>query len=552
MKRVNRRKSVSVCDFGMAVLRLRFLLLLPAMFALLASCSGTSSGPVPDLILHSGKILTTNDSFDVVEAMAIYDAHIVAVGNNNEIRDLAGERTELLDLQGKTVIPGLIDSHSHPTSYGMHIFRPDLSKVKSLEEMMAVIEAKVRESQPGEWVTNSGFGTRKNWKKGETRPRFDLDAISPNNPVYLGRGHLGVVNTAALKLLSITEKTPSPPGGTIERDPQTGQLTGRLYERALDRVHEAIPPPTHEQLMEAQRQAFKEMAAAGVTSVRSADASPQAMRAFIDLHNRGELTLRTSVTIHINPNQPSEELEEFFRRTPAASGLGDEWLKIWGRQDDGRRWYRPGLSAKRVPQSTRFSRAARWNLRKLRKHCEVVQSVRLRVATHALGDAAIDFVLDVYEAADQESPISEKRWSIEHGYFLHPEHYDRIKKLGLVMHPQTWHFYNIRRNFVANYPEEYAQMTHPYRTLLDKQIPIAGGTDENWNLEPNDQFFYMWVAITRQTLDDEIVGPEHKLTREEALRFHTIWAAYSTFEEDLKARWSRVNMRTWWFSQTTI
>ncbi len=100
------------------------------------------------------------------------------------------------------------------------------------------------------------------------------------------------------------------------------------------------------------------------------------------------------------------------------------------------------------------------------------------------------------------------------------------------MHPQTWHFYHIRRNFVANYPEEYAQMTHPYRTLLDKQIPIAGGTD--WYLEPNGQFFYMWVAITRQTLDDEIVGPEHKLTREEALRFHTIWAAYSTFEEDLK------------------
>ena len=534
MKRVNRRESVSGCDFRMAVLRLRFLLLLPAMFALLASCSGTSSGPVPDLILHSGKILTTNDSFDVVEAMAIYDAHIVAVGNNNEIRDLAGERTELLDLQGKTVIPGLIDSHSHPTWYGMHIFRPDLSKVKSLEEMMAVIEAKVRESQPGEWVTNSGFWNEEKLEERRNPTRFDLDAISPNNPVYLGRGHLGVVNTAALKLLSITEKTPSPPGGTIERDPQTGQLTGRLYERALDRVHEAIPPPTHEQLMEAQRQAFKEMAAAGVTSVRSADASPQAMRAFIDLHNRGELTLRTSVTIHINPNQPSEELEEFFRRTPAASGLGDEWLKIWGVKmtaDGGtdlaylRKEYRnrPGFRGQLGGTFENFVNTVK-----------LCNQYDWRVGIHALGDAAIDFVLDVYEAADQESPISEKRWSIEHGYFLHPEHYDRIKKLGLVMHPQTWHFYNIRRNFVANYPEEYAQMTHPYRTLLDKQIPIAGGTDENWNLEPNDQFFYMWVAITRQTLDDEIVGPEHKLTREEALRFHTIWAAYSTFDEDLK------------------
>jgi len=115
---------------------------------------------------------------------------------------------------------------------------------------------------------------------------------------------------------------------------------------------------------------------------------------------------------------------------------------------------------------------------------------------------------------------------------LQPEHYDRIKRLGVMIHPQTWHFYNLRRNFLNNYGREYADMSHPYRTILQHGIHIAGGTD--WSLEPRDQFFYMWVAITRKTIDGEVVGADQKLTREEALRFHTIWAAYSTYEENVK------------------
>jgi len=115
---------------------------------------------------------------------------------------------------------------------------------------------------------------------------------------------------------------------------------------------------------------------------------------------------------------------------------------------------------------------------------------------------------------------------------LQPEHYDRIKRLGVMIHPQTWHFYNLRRNFLNNYGREYADMSHPYRTILQHGIHIVGGTD--WSLEPRDQFFYMWVAITRKTIDGEVVGAGQKLTREEALRFHTIWVAHSTYEENVK------------------
>ena len=155
-----------------------------------------------------------------------------------------------------------------------------------------------------------------------------------------------------------------------------------------------------------------------------------------------------------------------------------------------------------------------------------------RVGIHALGDAAIDLVLDAYEAADRDSSIKDKRWSIEHGYMLQPEHFERMKRLGVMEHPQTWHLFNLRRNFLDNYGKDYANMSHPYRKLLDAGIHIAGGTD--WPLEPHDQFFYMWVAITRKTIDGEVVGADQKLTREEALRFHTVWAAYSTFEENVK------------------
>ncbi len=510
--------------------------------ASLVACSPPSAALEAEVILHSGKIITANSNFDIAEALAIRDGKVLAVGNNTEVLTLAGSETQQVDLGGKTVIPGMIDAHSHPTPYGMHILWPDLSKATRLADIIGAVEKKVDSNAPGEWVTNSRLWNEEKLEEKRNPTRYDLDPVSPRNPVFLSRGHLGVANTAALKVLGITKNTEDPPGGAIERDPDTGELTGRLYETALDPFRQALPRITHEQLMAAQRQSFKEMAAAGITSVRSAGfgagdtgfgaTGADELRAFLDLYKRGELTLRTSVTLRINPNEPLEELEKLFNDAPVSSGLGNPMLSVWGIKmtaDGGtdlaylRKEYRnrPGFRGQLGGTFENFVNAAK-----------LCNRYGWRVATHALGDAAIDFVLDVYEAADQESPISEKRWSIEHGYFLHPEHYDRIKKLGLVMHPQTWHFYNIRRNFVENYGEEYAQMTHPYRTLLDKQIPIAGGTD--WYLEPNDQFFYMWVAITRQTLDDEIVGPEHKLTREEALRFHTIWAAYSTFEEDLK------------------
>ena len=484
------------------------------------------------LILHSGKIVTLNARSEIAQAIAIRDGRILKVGNDSDILTLRDSDTQVIDLHGRTVIPGLIDSHSHPTSYGMHIFQPDLSKPKTLAEIVKLIEAKVQQSKPGEWITNSRIWNETKLAEKRNPTRFDLDPVSPNNPVFLSRGHLGVVNTAALKALGIDRNTPAPQGGTIEKDTATGELTGRLYERAQDLVRKALPPATHEQIMAAQRQSYKELSAAGVTSVRSAADSPEGMRAFIDLHNRGEVTLRTSVNIRINPNLPVDELDKLLREAPVSSGLGDDMLRVWGIKmvaDGGsdlaylRKDYvnRPGFRGQPGGTLENFTNAVR-----------LCNKYGWRVGIHALGDAAIDLVLDAYEAADRDSPLAGKRWSIEHGYMLQPEHFARIKRLGLVMHPQTWHLYNLRRNFLDNYGRAYADMSHPYRKLLDAGIPIAGGTD--WSLEPNDQFFYMWVAITRKTIDGEVVGADQALTREEALRFHTLWAAYSTFEEKVK------------------
>ncbi len=484
------------------------------------------------LILHSGKIVTLSADNAIGEAIAIRDGRVLKVGRNVDILKLKDGATRLIDLHGRTLIPGLIDSHSHPTTYGMHIFQPDLSKAKTLAEIVQLIGAKAKESKPGEWITNSGIWNETKLAEKRNPTRADLDAVTPNNPVFLSRGHLGVANSMALKALGIERTTPDPPGGTIEKDPATGDLTGRLYERAQDGVRRVLPLPTHEQLMASQRQSYKELSAAGVTSVRSASDTPEGMRAYIDLHNRGEATLRTSVTIRINPNDPPEVLEAMLRDSPVSSGLGDDMLRVWGIKmvaDGGsdlaylRKEYvnRPGFRGQPGGTRENFITAAR-----------LCNKYGWRVGIHALGDAAIDMVLDAYEAANRDSSIVGKRWSIEHGYMLQPEHFERIKRLGLMVHPQTWHLYNLRRNFLDNYGRAYADMSHPYRKLLDAGIPIAGGTD--WPLQPNDQFFYLWVAISRKTIDGEVVGADQKLTREEALRFHTLWAAYSTFEEQVK------------------
>jgi len=501
--------------------------------SLLLALSSVASDVPASLILHSGKIITLNPQNEVAEAIAIRDGRILAVGKNADIMKLKDADTQLIDLHGRTVTPGLIDSHSHPTGYGMHIFQPDLSKPKSLAEIVQVIGNKVRESKPGEWITNSRIWNETKLVERRNPTRADLDPVSPNNPVFLSRGHLGVANSAALKAAGIDRNTPNPPGGTIEKDPQTGEPTGRLYERAQDVFRKFIPPPTQEQLMAAQVQSYKELAEAGVTSVRSAADSPEGMRAYIQLRKQNKTMLRTTITIRINPNQPADELEKMFKEAPVTSGLGDEMLNVWGIKmvaDGGsdlaylRRDYinRPGFHGQPGGTRENFITAAR-----------LCNKYNWRVGIHALGDAAIDMVLDAYEAANRDKSIVGQRWSIEHGYLLQPEHFERIKRLGVMVHPQTWHLYNLRRNFLENYGRDYADMTHPYRKLLNAGIHIAGGTD--WQMvNPNDQFFYIWVGITRKTIDGEVVGADQKLTREEALRFHTIWAAYSTFEENVK------------------
>lgn len=514
---------------------MRLLGLISILWAL-SGCSQFSKKLSPELIIHSGDILSVNQSFDRYQSMAISDGHILELGTNQEILSLADDTTKLLDLKGATVIPGLIDSHSHPENYGLFLFRPDLSKAKSVEEIVEIIARKVNQSPPGAWVTNSGFWNETKLKENRNPTRFDLDPVSPENPVFLRRGHLAVVNSKALEILGMNDSTSDPKGGTLERN-SDGRLTGRLYERAIDLAREAIPELTEEELMRSIRKSYEGLAAAGITSVRSAATPHSAMRAFLKLQEKGELTLRTSITVRINPNQTEADLERELQELKSISGWEPSMLNLWGVKmtaDGGsdlaflREDYanRPGFRGQLGGPPENFSRAAR-----------LCNSYDIRLAIHALGDAAIDMVLDAYEEAHRENSISGKRWSIEHGYLLQPEHFPRIKNLGLVMHPQTWHLYNLRRNFLENYGSNYANMSHPYRTLLEHNIPIAGGTD--WILEPSDQFFYMWVSMTRKSIDGEVVDISQSLTREEALRFHTSWAAYSTFEENIKGSLER-------------
>jgi predicted amidohydrolase YtcJ len=490
------------------------------------------AGAGPSMILYSGKIVTLDKNNDTVEAIAIRDGKVLAVGTDKDMLRLKTSSTKLVNLQGRTVIPGIIDSHNHPTGQGMKLFWADLSKPTSIAGIVEMIGAQVKNAKPGEWVQNSGIWNDSKLTDKRNPTRFDIDPVSPNNPVFLNRGHMAVVNTAALRVLGITKNTPNPPGGTFEKDPKTGELTGRLYEKAIEPVRKMVPAATPEQLEAAQIESLKEYAAAGVTSVRSAADSPAAMRAFIALHNRGALKLRVSVNILINPNMPAADLEKMLRDSPVSSGLGDDMLKVWGIKmvaDGGsdlaymRQHYvnRPDFFGQPGGTQQNFINAAR-----------LCNKYGWRVGIHAVGDAAVDMVLKAYQAANKDSSIVGKRWAIEHGYVLHPEQMDQIKNLGLVMNMQTWHLYNLRRNFLQNYGRQTAEMSHNYEDLLHRGIPIAGGTD--WTLEPSDNFKWMWVEVTRKTIDGEAVAPNQALTREQALRFHTIWAAYNTFDENVK------------------
>ena len=493
-----------------------------------------------DLILRNGKIVTVNKAFDVASAIAIRGDKVLSVGSDAAVLALAGPGTRVVDLKGHTVIPGLIDDHHHFLSKSVDAYMGvDIALAKSIEEVKQKIKEKVAKTPPGQLVYTTSGWLPAQFKENRPPTAADLDPVSPNNPVVVQGGHSVYLNSYAMKEAGITKYTPSPEGGVIEKDPKTGQPTGRLMENA-GRLANKWPRgrATPQEKLAALREGQRKMNAAGITGLREPGISAKDMRVFQELHDSGDMTIRVSMNYSLDPSLTADQLIAQLETWGVSTGFGDHMLRLDGIGEFG---IDGGFEAALMSQhyahppghenpDTYFG-LQRIPTDKFEKVIVAMNRLGWRATIHTAGDKGLDIVLDAYEKANKERPLARKRWTLEHLLYTRPDQYKRIKDMGLVVSVQ-FHGYMAGQDMINFWGKERGDNSTPVRDWMDAGLVVGGGSD--WSLLPADPFWMIYYFVTRDTRLWGVMGPQQRVTRQEALRMMTINNAYITMEEDVK------------------
>ncbi len=511
------------------------LVLCVAALGLSFACTPTPNGPPPDLIAYNGHIVTLDPQATEAEAVAVADGRVVAVGPDARIRALAGPGTEEIDLAGRTMVPGLADNHFHGLGGGSGV---DLSRARNLQDVHDAIAARAAQTPAGGIIR-----TNSDWHEGQLVEqrlpyRDDLDRAAPDHAVVVVRGgHEYVLNTAALARWDITAATPEPEGGVIGRY-DDGRLNGELVDRAksLARLPRGSEErPDYEERLMALAAGLRTLNEAGLTSVRYGSGSPDRYRMLVDLKERGLLTIRASVLFRLGGSTDPATLGETFSEWGIGPDDGDEWVRVAGIKLGVDGGFEGGWM--REPYEEPWGKDGTFTGLQIFPTEPYIALVRAlntkgwRVATHAVGDAAMDLVLDAYEAAHADSPITGKRWAIEHAFVAGEDQFPRMRALGLHVSAQN-HLYVAAPSLRKYWGRDRADRVTPVRAYVDAGLDVSLGTDS-----PVIPYQPMWVLyhfITRDTISAGVAGPEQKVGREEALRLMSLGNARLTFQEDIK------------------
>jgi predicted amidohydrolase YtcJ len=526
-------------------LKVKFKICILKLLCLLVVYGCNANSPDPDTVLHAdvilsnGKIVTVDTEKAQAEAIAILGDRILAVGDNNEILQLAGPATEQIDLQGRTVVPGFSDGHLHSKVGRIRPGMVDVTAVRSLQELISEIEAEIAASGPGEIVFTTSDWHEAQLNELRLPTRWDLDPVSPNNPVVVIRGgHEYILNSAALEKWNITAETVSPPGGQITFDADRNEITGELIDRARDLVEFApVPDRTLEQRLALLEQEHDKWTALGLTSIRNAGSDLQTFKDYQELWRRGGLSIRLSILLRWDRKSSADTFRKEIMAWGIVPHMGNEWVRFDSIKLGVDGGYEGGWMTE--PYLESFGRSEDFfGLNTVPRELFVdvvtmISELGMRASTHAVGDAAIDLVLDAYSEADKRSSISGERWTIEHAFITRPDQIERIKELDIEISAQS-HLYLAGASLVDYWGERRANNVAPVRAWLDSGIPVGGGTDNKLPYVPENPIttFYHWVS--RDTVSAGVLGEEHAISREEALRIGTLGVAHLTFEEDVK------------------
>ncbi|MBU4494716.1 MAG: amidohydrolase [Acidobacteria bacterium] len=506
--------------------------------------SGCSEKPESaDLVLTNGKIVTVEEDQPEVEALAVRGDIIIALGSTARIKQYIGDATQVIDIEGRLAIPGIIDSHAHFSGIGEARLSLDLMKVNSWENIVAMVAEAAQKAKPGEFITGRGWHQEK-WDR-VPEPNVsglpyhtELSRVSPDNPVILrhASGHSSIANAKAMKLADITGDTPDPAGGEIVRDGQ-GNAIGVFRETAQGLLRGAYYEyrRTPEEMKAEQRKivelAVEECLSKGITSLHDAGVSFEAVDYFKKMADDGVLRMRLNLMISAGNAQLNQRIADYKILGYGGSRITVRSIKrlIDGALGAHGAWLLEPYDS--LPSSTGLNT---YPVEDLRETAAIAIENGFQLCVHAIGDRGNRETLDVYEETFKAHPDkTDLRWRIEHSQHLHPADIPRFGQMGVIAAMQGIHCTSDAPWVFKRLGEKRAEEgAYVWRKLMASGALICNGTDAP--VEDVDPIPSFYASVSRKTKDGSIFFPDQRMTRMEALKSYTINAAYASFEENLK------------------
>lgn len=513
-------------------------------------CSGcTSDKGFADTILVNGKVITVDQHFTIASAVAMRDGKFVGVGDDEAMLDLAGEETVVIDLEGRAVIPGLIEGHAHPISASQSEISDTIPEVQTIDELLKWIAREVGKKDDNEWIIHPKFFIT---RMGDLRQitKAELDAVAPENPVFLNGSYGGVINTKAMQISGMMNA--NHPG--ILTDDKTGKPNGLIRRSAFSLLKSPQPGVlSREQQSEALKRLFHLYNSVGITSVCSGGGTMGELKIFENLLAQHDLTVRVfhNIRVPFDLKQSREEMVDTLRKLGHKTGDGNEWVKVgalkvvldggmltgtaflnegWGK--NARDLY--GIKDPEYRGELMFSK------NELIKIITAADECGWKFTAHVTGGGAVDTLLAAYEAVNRSRPVKGKRFSIIHGNFYTQEAVNTMARLDIYADMQPAWFYKDTDLLHHVLGDERIKTFHPYRSLMEAGVVVNGGSDHmvkndpDLSINPYNPFPAMWSVVTRKTDKGTVFNPEQAISREQALKMYTINNAQASFEENIK------------------
>ncbi len=515
----------------------------------LIACQQTNEESA-DLIITNARIITVDSNFSIVSDLAIKGEKFIAIGNEEEVQKYKAENTRVIDVKGKTVIPGLIDAHMHPETAAISELEEEIPVLNSIEDLLNWIKTQAEIREDGEWIIHPKlFYTRLGDLRQPTLK--ELDQAAPNHPVFLNGSYGGLINTQALRVSGIAL---DPANEGLIRDPETNEFTGFIRGTAFKLLK--LPPEKEVSIQtktNAIKALFREYNKYGITGIISGYEYPEFYGIYKSLNRDRELSLRITQNFlfRFDHVEAPSALVDSIGTIPTKTGEGDEWLQtgslkiiLDGGILTGTAYLRKpwGERAAEVYNITdpKYSGFVKYSPERLSDIVSAIDQAGWVFTAHSTGGGGVDLLLDTFEKLNETTSVDQKRFSIIHGNFYTDESIRRMENLGILGNVQPAWFYEDADAMKYILGDERIKTFNPYGAMQKAGVVLCGGSDHmvkldaNTSINPYNPFLGMWVMVTRTTKDGTVIEPQHAITREAALKCYTINNAYATFDEDLK------------------